>query len=216
MKILGVEFGNTAEIRLFDILFYHHLIFGNSTDSYSVLEELTNRIQTGLNQKTFSCDRIWPKARSQKGIQTITDDKRKGSTSQSSLYLFYLPKWLIIDRHNMIYERILYRTCEDKESDMHAFIKQLQSTKLNDLSNRISNSEIGNNVANTRLSKAADAREEAKLNQMKKTRSNPDITPCYKCGKRAVYSAECGCRLHSGTVGFRLKPTHSFYLFQKW
>ena len=86
---------------------------------------------------------------------------------------------------------------------MHAFIKQLQSTKLNDLSNRISNSEIGNKVANTRLSKAADAREEAKLNQMKKTWLNPDITPCYKCGKKAVYSAECGCRLHSGTVGFR-------------
>ena len=118
------------------------------------------------------------------------------------LYIDSLSKIDIIC-YKFIYERILYRTCEDKESDMHAFIKQLQSTKLNDLSNRISNSEIGNKVANTRLSKAADAREEAKLNQMKKTRSNPDITPCYQCGKRAVYSAECGCRLHSGTVGFR-------------
>merc|ERR1711990_1220924 len=24
------------------------------------------------------------------------------------------------------------------------------------------------------------------------------ITPCFKCGNRAKYSAECGCRLHSG------------------
>jgi len=71
--------------RLFDIIFHHHLIFGTSTDTYSILEELTNRIQTGLNQKTFSCERIWPKARSTDGVQTITDDKRKSFSYDLSL-----------------------------------------------------------------------------------------------------------------------------------
>lgn len=156
--------------RLFDILFYHHLIFGNSTDSYSILEELTNRIQIGLNQKTFSRDRIWPKARYQKGFQTMTDDKR---------------------------------TDEGKENDLHCVINKLQTSKLNDLSDRNSNSEIGNKVANTLLSRAADYMEDAKLNQMKNIKLNPDITPCFKCGNRAKYSSECGCRIHSVCPGHK-------------
>ena len=88
----------------------------------------------------------------------------------------------------------------------------MQSSKLNDLRDRNSTDErrkktnwgnpckIGNNVTSARLSIAADDLEEATRNQMKKTKSNPDITPCFKCGNRAKYSAECGCRLHSGLV----------------
>jgi len=197
--------------RLFDILYYHHLIFGSSTDSYSVLEELTNRIQTGLNQKTFSCDRIWPKIRYIAGTQTITDDKRKGSTWQYMLiYILTKDKMKVNPR----------RTDEEKENDLHSVINKLQSAKLNDLRDRNSTDErrkktnwgnpckIGNNVTSTRLSEVADEMEEAKFNQMKKTKSNPDITPCFKCGNRAQYSAECGCRLHSGLVSkFGLSQT---------
>ena len=87
----------------------------------------------------------------------------------------------------------------------------MQASKLNDLSENSSKEigkkkhsgrlcKIGNKVTMIRLSKTADEIEEAKLNQMKNTKSNPDVTPCFKCGNRAKYSAECGCRLHSGLV----------------
>ena len=105
-----------------------------------------------------------------------------------------------------------YRTDDGKEKDLHSVINKLQSAKLNDLRDRNSSKgsgkkknwvnlcKIGNKVTNTRLSEAADEIEEAKLKQMKNTKSNPDVTPCFKCGSRAKYSSECGCRLHSGLV----------------
>ena len=87
---------------------------------------------------------------------------------------------------------------------MHSIINHLQSTKLNDLSklddraNKVQLGKVGTQACFTRLSKAADDIKKDKDARLKKLRSDPNVTPCYQCKQKAKFSAECGCRLHSG------------------